>query len=240
MNASSRRDIPQRKKIIHSRYGAFLKDAIYGANDGIITTFAVVAGVAGAALSPLIVIILGLANLFADAFSMAASNFLATRSDAGLFEHERKVEEYEIDSVPEREKEEILEILVKKGYDVSDSDALTKLITKNRTFWVDLMMYEELGFAPVANASPWKSSIVTFCAFVIAGFLPLLPYVFSVANNIFFWSVFSTGCTLFLVGSLRTLFTRKNWFFAGFEMFLVGGIAASIAYGVGFLLKQIV
>ncbi|QQG46008.1 MAG: VIT1/CCC1 transporter family protein [Candidatus Niyogibacteria bacterium] len=222
----------------HQKMGTYLKDMVYGANDGLVTTFAVIAGVAGAALDPIIIVFLGLANLFADGFSMAASSFLAARSESDVFKREKEVEHWEVAHQPHFEKNEIKEILAKHGYSGADLEEMTNLVVKNKKFWIDLMMHEELGLVPVDRARPLKGASVTFAAFVITGFMPVAPFFFVQADKKAFWiSSVVAGLMFFLVGALRTIFTKRFWVWSGIEMFFVGGFAASISYGVGFLIR---
>src|SRR3989344_6965769 len=109
--------LPQNKRL-----GRHIKDVIYGANDGIITTFAVVAGVAGASLSEITIIILGLASLFADGFSMAASSYLGSKSEKDFFRRERAVESWEFENVPEEEMAEMRSLLKERGYSENEAD----------------------------------------------------------------------------------------------------------------------
>ena len=167
--------------------GRYLAEVIYGANDGIVTTFAVVSGVAGAALNPSIVLILGAANLFADGFSMGMSNYLSRRSE---IDYQRSVDEN------------------------GDSDEAVTIDGK----------------------SPERTAFVTFLAFVIAGWAPLVPYILEFSPA-FHYSVVFTGLTFFVVGASRSLVTSRRWVINGGEMFLVGMAAATVAYIVGDLLK---
>ncbi|PIR69213.1 MAG: hypothetical protein COU47_03885 [Candidatus Niyogibacteria bacterium CG10_big_fil_rev_8_21_14_0_10_46_36] len=230
------------KRLRHTALGFFLEDGVFGANDGIVSTFAVVASVAGAALSPVLVIIIGVANMLADAFSMATSNYLATKSNRDLYFRERMVEEGEVATRPQAEVEEIRVILARKGYAGEELERLTALITNNKKFWVDLMMYEELGFAPPDHRGALKHGIATFFSFIGAGILPLLPYFLlsGDSSTIFFWSFVATGCALFFIGALRAYFTGRSWFVSGLEMLFFGGIAALIAYGVGHVVSDLV
>lgn len=230
------------EELKHLRFGAFLKDAVYGANDGVITTFAVVASVVGAALSPTVVILVGIANLLADAFSMAVSNYLASRSDVDFARRERAVETHEVEFRSEHETEEVREILFKKGYAGEDLDTMVRLITKNEKYWIDFMMHEELGILPHGSIKPIKSATVTFLAFISAGFLPIVPYLFFIKSeeNAFMWSVAATATALFIVGSSRAFFGERKWFFAGLEMLIAGGIAAVIAYFAGYFIGELI
>jgi len=124
---------------------SYLKDMVYGGIDGTITTFAVVSGVVGAELAPGIVVILGLANLFADGFSMAVSNFLGTKAEQQFLHMIRKEEENEIDLIPEGEREEIRQIYAAKGFEGELLEQVVDVITSNEQVWVDTMLLEEHG-----------------------------------------------------------------------------------------------
>lgn len=227
----------------HQASGSYVGDFVYGAMDGSITTFAVVSGVAGAALSPSIVIILGLANLLADGFSMAVGNYLSTKSRNEFIENERKREEWEVEHYPKGEVEEIRQIFSRKGFRGKGLDAVVQTITSDKKVWIDTMMSEELGILKERN-SPIKKGTATFASFALVGFIPLVPYLaafFSggVAGNVYFLSVALTFITFFLVGSAKIFVTGKNWLLSGLETLAVGGLAAVIAYLVGYLLRGI-
>src|SRR3989344_3522040 len=222
--------------------GTYIKDIVYGANDGIITTFAIVAGAIGADLPSSVIIILGFANLLADGFSMAASNFLGSRSENELYKQEEKREWNEVENLPEKEHQEVMEIFEKHGFDEETSGQLTALIKSNKKFWVDFMMKYELGFADPEHGSEWKGASLTFLAFVVAGALPLLPFTFLsiTRESVFLYSILATSFALFTVGSLRSVITKIHWLWSGAEMLLVGGIAAAVSYYVGYFISAIV
>lgn len=171
-----------RKISVHEK-GEYLADSVFAASDGIVTTFAIVAGSAGASLNSSIVLILGFANLFADGFSMAAGNYLGVKSEIEYEEAEGKDNSHE--------------------------------------------------------GSPLKHGFVTFIAFNLAGLIPLLPFVASIASP-FTVSTILVGLTLFVVGFLRSLYTKKNLLKSGIEMFVVGGFAAFVAFSVGFFIDKYV
>lgn len=122
-----------------------IEEFVYGATDGAVTTFAVVAGVVGAALSPSIILILGFANLFADGFSMAVGNYLGAKSQKEFIEKKRRREEWEIDNLVEQEKQEIKDIYTQKGFKAELLNEIVNVITATRKVWIDTMMREELG-----------------------------------------------------------------------------------------------
>ncbi len=225
----------------HKQTGRYIGDLVYGANDGIVTTFAVVTGSLGASLSPFVIIILGFANLFADGFSMASSSFLSRKSDWDYEQAQRAKENWEIDNLPEIEVQEVRDIFSKLGFEGTDLDRATEITISDRQRWLDLMMIHELGIMEDPLDQPWKHGLATFIAFVFAGLMPLLPFIVPVFSerSLLFSPLFS-GVALFTSGALRTLITPKKWWEGGLEMLIIGGLAASVSFLVGALLKNLV
>ena len=231
-------------RVYHRMWASdYLRGAVWGANDGIVTTFAVVAGVAGAALAAKVVLILGFANLLADGFSMAMGNYLGDKSNKEHEASERQREAWEVEHLPEGERQEIYNIYRAKGFDGELLDRIVETITRDKKLWVDEMAIAEHGIFPIDNnkARPWKSALVTFIAFVVAGFIPLLPYIVGLpSNQTFPLALGATILTLFGVGILRTPFTERRWWMVGSETLVVGLLASGVAYLVGVLLGNIV
>ena len=224
-----------------SSKSSYLSDFVYGGIDGSVTTFAVVAGVVGASLSPSIVLILGFANLFADGFSMAVGNYLSTKSKREYIEKIRKAEEVSVRRIPGEEREEIKEIFKEKGFFGRQLDDAVKIITGNKKIWVDTMMKDEFGILE-EEKSPIRGALVTFIAFNLIGFIPLLAYVLSylflyLREQTFLLSIIFTSCAFFIVGSVKGKIVDKKWYLSGLETLLIGGTAAAIAFLVGFFLK---
>ena len=225
----------------HEATGSYVGDFVYGAIDGSVTTFAVVSGVAGAALSVNIVIILGLANLLADGFSMAVGNYLSSKSDKEYIQKERKREEWEIEHYPKGEVEEIRQIYREKGFKGKDLEGAVKIITSNKEVWVDTMMKNELNLIE-QNTSPVKKGAVTFISFLLVGSIPLIPYFLSFSSEAvkqiaYPFSIVMTFIAFFFIGSAKVFVTKKNWLISGLETLLVGGAAAIIAYAIGYFLR---
>lgn len=218
---------------------SYLGDFILGAIDGCVTTFAVVCSVVGAGLSSSVAIILGMANLFADGFSMAMGNFQKAKSDRDLVERARKLEEEHIDKVPEGEREEVRQIYASKGFEGEMLEKIVDVITEDRQQWIDTMIIEEHGLQ-LEVPKPWFSAFTTFWAFVLVGSVPLIPFLLPLnltSEQIFRVSLVATGLAFFCVGMAKGRVLHKNWFASGIETFFVGGVAAMLAYLVGLWLK---
>lgn len=231
-----------RKRLAKGPRHSFLKDFIYGAIDGAVTTFAIVAGVAGAGLSSGVVIVLGVANLIADGFSMAVSNYLGTRAELQQTHKARREEEAHIDQYPEGEREEVRQIFKAKGFEGADLEKIVDTITADRTRWVETMIQEELGLS-LNNPPAWKAGLATFVAFGLAGAIPLLPYLIDLVvplpGSVFVWSSTMTAAAFFAVGALKSIFVSEHWLASGTESLGIGGAAAGIAYAIGAALSGI-
>ncbi len=221
------------------------EDFIYGAFDGSVTTFAVVAGAIGASLSPMIVVILGFANLFADGFSMAVGNYQASRARIEYIQKERAREEWEIENMEESERQEIREIYAKKGFTAELLDEIVKVITARKKVWVDTMMKEELGLIEDGR-KPLDTATSTMYGFVSIGIIPLIPFLFIYFTGIhlnsesFIYSVISTSIGFFLIGIIKGKIVKKSLLRSGMVTLLVGSITASVAYLVGNLLAHLI
>lgn len=227
-----------RARLAEGARPGYLRDWVYGAIDGAVTTFAIVAGVVGAELSAGVVLVLGLANLLADGFSMAASNYAGTKS-----EHEERarliaVEKRHIRTNPAGERQEIREIFRAKGFEGDDLERLVAVICADEALWIEVMLAEEYGQPPALRA-PLKAAGVTFAAFGLAGAAPLAPYVLDLpAPHV--WTVGLTCCVFFAVGALRSRWSLAHWARAGAETLAIGLAAAGVAYAVGALLSGLV
>ncbi|WP_109466381.1 VIT1/CCC1 transporter family protein [Albibacillus kandeliae] len=210
-----------------------LRDLVYGAIDGSVTTFAIVAGVAGAGLSPFVIVALGFANVLADGFSMAASNYSGTKADQDNLRRIRAIETRHIAKYPEGERAEVLAILERKGLSGTVLEEATDEITSNRDNWVDLMIEGEYGLGGV-DPHPMRAALATFGAFLVAGMVPLVPFIASLPGP-FTISAWMTGCSFFAIGALKSIWSLSPWWRSGLETLGIGGAAASIAYLVGTL-----
>ena len=226
-----------------SWFGAYIGSMVYGALDGIVTTFAVVSGVAGAELGSHIILILGIGNLLADGFSMGVGSYLSTKSEREYYDREARRQRWEIESVPEGQRAELHALYLKDGWRAGDAEQLVELHTHDHDRWVNAMMIEELGMLKEEH-NPLYNALATFFSFVVAGSVPLLIYLVGLAVPIeaataFRWSLVLSGMALFLVGAAKVFVTRLNPIRSGLEMLFVGGLAAAVAYVIGYLLKHL-
>ena len=222
---------------------SYLRDFVYGAIDGTVTTFAVVAGVVGADLSASVIIVLGAANLVADGFSMAVSNYLGTKSQQEELHRVRRIEEHHIDVIPDGEADEIREIFRQKGFNGELLERIVEVVTSNRQLWIETMLTDEWGLT-LTTPVPWRAGSMTFIAFVVAGLLPLLPFIFAASigssRAAFAWSIVLAALAFFGIGAIKSWFVGQSWWRSGLETLTLGGGAALLAYATGALLKSFV
>lgn len=210
-----------------------LRDLVYGAIDGSVTTFAIVAGVAGAGLSPFVIVALGLANVLADGFSMAAGNYSGTKAEQDNIRRIRAIEERHIARYPDGERLEVAEILAQKGLSGQVLQDATTAITADKDTWIGLMLEGEYGLGGI-DPNPMRAALATFGAFLVAGLIPLLPFLLGLPGAFNLSAVMTMG-VFFAIGALKSRWSLAPWWRSGVETLLIGGVAAGIAYAVGTL-----
>jgi VIT1/CCC1 family predicted Fe2+/Mn2+ transporter len=224
------------ERLEKGRKPSYLGDAVLGAVDGTVTTFAVVASAAGAGLGAGVALVVGLANVVADGFSMAAGNALRAKADHEILAEARAMEERHVDEVPEGEREEVRQIFAAKGFEGRPLEDAVEIVTSDRKRWVDLMLTEELGLR-LDPPDPFRAGAMTFVAFVVAGMIPLLPLLaarwFLPTEHAFAASVGATALTFFAVGWIKGVVLGRGRLRGGLETLLLGGAAASLAWAVG-------
>ncbi|MCI5064134.1 VIT1/CCC1 transporter family protein [bacterium] len=228
-------------RVASRRENDYTGDFILGAIDGAITTFAIVAGAAGAGVSVGIATVFGIANVLADGLSMAASNYLKCRAEAENLEKFREMESRHIDRAPEAEKRELVEIFQQKGFEGELLDAIVEGIAEDREQWINTMLTEEWGL-PLHPPNAFAAAGTTFSSFVAVGAIPLLPLLFvsreeSTAVIFLVCSLVTLG-TFFCIGAIRGVLAQSSSpLRSGLETFVIGGTAAGVAYGAGILLE---
>lgn len=228
-----------------SPLSTYLKEIVYGGVDGIVTTFAVVAGFSGSqsgsvipSISVMVVLLFGLANLFADAVSMGLGNVLSVRADQDVYRKHKRKEKSEIEKNPEKEISETVFILKSKGFSQNDAEKLAAIYSTNPAYWLDFMMRNELEMESPEGENPILTGIFTILAFMFFGSIPLLPYIFlGNIQNIFLISSTSTLVALILLGLLRLRVTHESLVRSVGEIVVLGGVSATIAFFIGTLFR---
>jgi VIT1/CCC1 family predicted Fe2+/Mn2+ transporter len=232
-----------RERLEQGPSASYLRDWVYGGIDGAVTTFAIVAGVVGANLSTGVILVLGAANVVADGFSMAASNYTGTKTEREEFERLKAHEERQIVRDPDGETREIREIFRAKGFTGEDLDRVVEVITADKALWVNTMLTEEYGL-PMSERSPTRAALSTFGAFLLCGLVPLLPFIASPwlmeRSHAFAWSSLVTGLTFFFIGSAKSRWSLVSWWRSGAETMAIGLGAASFSYIIGYALQSLV
>tara|TARA_B110000285_G_scaffold233066_1_gene305770 strand:- start:16 stop:831 length:816 start_codon:yes stop_codon:yes gene_type:complete len=231
----------------HGTSGDIIKSIVLGGLDGIITTFAIVCAVQGSnELGSKVVIMMGVANLVADAISMGLGDYLSEKAENDYVAKEQSREQWEMDNFIEGEISEMADIYVKKGFSRKDALEILNKMVLNRQFFLEHMMVEELGFMPVdPDAAPAKKGAVTFASFMVFGSVPLVAYIglydTMEKDEVFLIATGAVATTLFGLGCLKAnLIQSEGWEMvkSGGETLGLGGIACGMSYLVGWSLEK--
>jgi VIT1/CCC1 family predicted Fe2+/Mn2+ transporter len=215
------------------RYGGSLRAAVFGINDGLISNFGLVMGIAGTNAEPRFVLLAGVAGLLAGAFSMAAGEYVSVRSQRELYEQQLALEAQELEASPAEEQEELALIYQAKGIAADQANDVARQILSNPDTAIETLAREELGLDPESLGSPWVAALSSFVAFGIGAVIPVIPYLLIRSSNALIISAIVCGGSLFLVGALISLFTGRNMAYSGFRMVGIGALAAGVTFLVG-------
>jgi vacuolar iron transporter family protein len=213
--------------------GGWLRPAVFGASDGLVSNFALIAGVTGGNADSKAVLLAGLAGLAAGAFSMAAGEYISVRSQAEQAMAEIEVERRELEARPHAEQRELAQMYVAKGLDPELAQEVARQLSRDPAAALDVHVREELGLDPDDLPSATLAAGSSFLAFAVGAFLPVLPYILGAAGLV--PALLLTVAGLFLCGAFVTRLTPRPWWYGGGRQVLVGAIAAAVTYGVGAL-----
>jgi vacuolar iron transporter family protein len=213
--------------------GGTLRAAVFGVNDGLVSNFSLVMGVAGGTSNKSIVLLAGVAGLVAGAFSMASGEWVSVRSQRELYENELRIEEQELSAFPEEEREELELIYQAKGIDPEEAKALVDNIMQRPDVALDTLAREELGFDPGTLASPWVAAGSSFAAFAAGAFLPVVPFFFGSGVAAVVTSALLSVLALFGVGAAISVFTGRHAGRSGLRMAAIGAVVATATFLVG-------
>ncbi len=230
-----RREYDHHTEQVHAVGGPSVRDLMLGLNDGLVASFAVTSGVAGAFSLASVVIMAGISEMLGGAVAMGLAAFASTRAQQEYYQSEIRRERDEIARWPEREREEIRGIYRNKGFSGPLLEQIIGHITSDPTRWSDVMMREELGFGSDIDESPLRSGLTVGIAYLLGAMAPVLPYLFVAPPLGILVSAIATVTVLFGVGAAKTLITSRSWWRSGFESMAIGIAAAAVTYGAGVL-----
>jgi VIT1/CCC1 family predicted Fe2+/Mn2+ transporter len=232
--AIRRREYDHHTEQVHAAGGSWVRDLMLGLNDGLVASFAVTSGVAGAFSISGIVAMAGLAEMLGGAVSMGLAAFISARSQLEFYESEIEREREEIRKWPERERDEIGTIYRAKGFSGELLDRIVAHITADPERWSNVMMREELGFAVESFDPPLRSALTVGLSYLFGAAVPVVPYLFvAPASGGVLASAGATVLVLFGVGAAKTIITSRSWWRSGLESMLTGIAAAAVTYGAG-------
>ncbi len=218
------------------RGGGGVRDMIFGANDGLVSTLAFIAGVVGAITNPSIVLVSGVAELFAGTISMAVGSYQSAKSELEVFERGSQRKNSENKKTPEQARAELIRFYEAEGFIREEAETIVDRTVKDKELPVHVNALEELGLAPEELGNPIKAGVLCGVSFGLAAVVPLLPFVLPIGIwEALIASIAGTVATLFGVGAMKTIFSRRNWVRSGLEMMAIGASAAAITYIIGTL-----
>lgn len=210
-----------------------LRAAVFGVNDGLVSNFSLVLGMAGAELGGNVVVLAGVAGLVAGAFSMAAGEYVSMRVQREVLEAALDLERREIEEEPEAERQEVAVILRAQGVPPEDADRISRRVMEDPAVALDLMARQELGLDPDELGSPVGAAISSFGAFAAGALIPLVPFLLLAFGAAVVASIAFSGLSLFVVGALAARLSDRPALFGGARMLLIGAAAAAVTYGIG-------
>ncbi|MCX6215831.1 VIT1/CCC1 transporter family protein [Spirosoma sp.] len=217
----------------HLRSSDFISDIVIGMSDGLTVPFALAAGLSGAVASSTLVVTAGIAEIVAGSIAMGLGGYLAGRTEADHYESERRREVLEVETVPEREKEEVREVFADMGLPLDLQIAIADELAKDKTKWIDFMMKYELGLEEPDPNRATKSALTIGLAYVTGGLVPLAPYFFnSVPQEALLYSCGLTLICLFVFGYFKSKVTGQPPVGGAFKVMFIGALAAAAAFGV--------
>src|SRR6185436_10237902 len=222
-----------RRERWHVRGTGWIGDAIYGVNDGLGAVFGIVSGMAGYTGGSEVVLAAGLAGTLASALSMGAGAYLASKSEREVYESEVSRERAEIEEDPHEELLELELFYQLKGLSAEESRAMAERIQKEPKQFLRALVHEELGLSEETFPNPWRSTISAMISTAIGGFIPIIPFFFTVGMPAVIASFVISTLAHFAVGASKALVTMRPWWATGTEMTVVGVIEAAVTHGLG-------
>jgi VIT1/CCC1 family predicted Fe2+/Mn2+ transporter len=220
--------------------GGVLRATVFGVNDGLVSNFSLVMGVAGGTSDNGVVLLAGIAGLVAGAFSMASGEWISIRSQRELYENELRIEREELRAFPEEERDELEMIYRAKGISPDAAHTLVDTLMHRDDVALDTLAREELGLDPTTLGSPWVAAGSSFAAFALGAVLPVIPFLFGSGTAATVVAAVLSMLALFGVGAATSIFTGRHAGRSGLRMATIGGVVAAVTFGIGTLVGQAV
>lgn len=233
--------IPHRAEFIHHQkpnIGSTVREAVFGVEDGMVSTLGAVTGIATATRDPFTILLSGLILVAVESISMAVGSYLSSKSERAIDERKLKEEETELTLYPEEERQELVSMYKDDGWPVDLATSMAEAASKDTKLFLQEMAYRELKIIPENLERPVVNGIVMGFSYIIGGAIPLIPYTFLSVSSSLSFSITSTLFGLFIVGVLTTKFSHRRWWMAGLEMLILAGVASAVGYGVGQAVNQ--
>jgi predicted membrane protein (TIGR00267 family) len=233
--------IPHTAEYLHHQnpgLGATIREAVFGLEDGMVSTLGAVTGIAAATLEPSTVLLSGFVLIAVEAVSMAVGSYVSNKSARAVDERKLAEERVELTNYPEEEKQELIGMYVADGWPHDLAQTMAVCAAKNHELMLTEMAYRELKVFPEMYGQPLSNAAIMGVAYIAGGAVPLLPYLFLPVGLALRISIPVTLIGLFLVGVATTKFSHRNWWKAGLEMLVLAGVAALVGYGVGQLVQM--
>jgi VIT1/CCC1 family predicted Fe2+/Mn2+ transporter len=222
-----------RRERWHVRGHGWIGDAIYGVNDGLGAVFGIVSGMAGYTGGSQVVLAAGLAGTLASALSMGAGAYLSSKSQREVYESEVAREQTEIDEDPHEELMELELFYQLKGFSPEEARSMAERLQKDPKQFLRTLVHEELGLNEATFPNPWRSTVSASISTAVGGFIPIIPFFFTVGMPAVIASFAISTAAHFVVGASKALVTTRSWWASGAEMTIVGILEAAITYGLG-------
>ena len=217
------------------KQGSLLREVIFGLNDGLVSTLSLLAGFSGANVANSIIILGGLAEILAGSMSMGLGAYISTKSEEDYYKSKIEKEKRSIEDIPNIEIRELKELYRKKGFNQKEINLIVGKIIKHKATWLDTLVHEKIGIGEKFE-DPKIMGLVNGLSFVIGGLFPILPFFFFNASSPLLIGTLFALVVLFIIGSLKSKISNKNWFSSGLELSVVCLIAAALSYLAGKLI----
>jgi len=229
--------LPKHDLVHHQKSSILLgiREIVFGMEDGMVSTLGALTGIAIGTRNHFVIVLSGLVIIAVESISMGVGSYLSAKSVKEIKERKLSEEKIEIEKSPESEKNELIEMYTKDGWPLALAKKMALVASKNKELFIKEMAYHELFINLSEPSKPIKEGFYMFFSYIIAGSIPIFPYIFLSVSMAIPVSVIITLLGLFILGSVTTKFTKRCWWKAGLEMFVLAGVACAVGYSIGAL-----